>query len=140
MYFQSSIPIVILTLFTCTLFTRVHSVEDEPVEYGVDVSFPIHNTQVSTNYPWLPHNVDPVHNPTPTKYKNMPLQVLGDRDQFYKDFMKGCNLKYPKVSNKHVFKYMEYYPYCIASHFILIRFFFFTCTPNQRPYDFFIHY
>lgn len=98
MYFQTSISILILTLITCNFIHQVHSVEEEPVEYGVDVSFPIHNTQVSTNYPWLPHNVDPDHNPTPAKYKNMPLQVLGDRDQFYKDFMKGCIEKYPKVS------------------------------------------
>lgn len=96
MYFQTSISILILTLITCNLIQHVHSVEEEPVEYGVDVSFPIHNTQVSTNYPWLPHNVDPDHNPTPAKYKNMPLQVLGDRDQFYKDFMKNCSKKYPK--------------------------------------------
>jgi hypothetical protein len=125
MYFQTSISILILTLlFTCSLMSRVHSVEEEPVEYGVDVSFPIHNTQVSTNYPWLPHNVDPANHRTPAKYKNMPLQVLGDRDQFYKDYISGCNKKYPKVGFWNV-----------ASRLLL----FFFLLPKTNVY-LFLHY
>ena len=66
-----------------------------PIEYGVDVSFPIHHNFVSTNYPWLPHNVDPSL-PTPEEYQNMPLQPLGDRQTFYKDFLNGCMQHYGK--------------------------------------------
>mmetsp|Transcript_40085 Transcript_40085/g.96790 ORF Transcript_40085/g.96790 Transcript_40085/m.96790 type:complete len:494 (-) Transcript_40085:177-1658(-) len=62
---------------------------DEPVEYGVDVSFPMQYAQVSTNYPWLPHNQDPSL-PVPSEYKDMVLQPLGNRDEFYKDFLQGC--------------------------------------------------
>jgi len=64
------------------------------VDYGVDVSFPIHRDEVSTNYPWLPHNVDPENNPTPTKYRGMPIQKLGNKKEFYEDFMQGCYDKY----------------------------------------------
>lgn len=63
--------------------------QDIPVEYGADVSFPMHHNPVSTNYPWLDHNAIP-GTPTPEKYKDMVLQPLGDRDKFYHDFMKGC--------------------------------------------------
>lgn len=73
--------------------------EETPVEYGVDVSFPIHNTEVSTNYPWLPHNVDPENNPTPDEYKGMPIQVLGNKKKFYDDFMQGCRDKYKKFAS-----------------------------------------
>ena len=65
-------------------------------EYGVDVSFPIHKWEISTNYPWLPHNVDPANNPTPKKYQNMPLQPLGDRQKAYDEFLQGCKDHYGK--------------------------------------------
>ena len=64
--------------------------EDGPkVEYGVDVSFPMHYAAVSTNYDWLPHNRDP-NVPTPHEYEGMPVQPLGNRHQFYQDFLQGC--------------------------------------------------
>ncbi len=64
--------------------------DDAPkVEYGVDVSFPMHYASVSTNYAWLPHNQDP-NIPTPREYNDMVVQPLGDRQQFYKDFIQGC--------------------------------------------------
>lgn len=69
------------------------------VDYGVDVSFPIHRGEVSTNYPWLPHNVDPENNPTPKEYRGMPLQKLGNKKKFYDDFMQGCYDKYQKGKN-----------------------------------------
>lgn len=69
--------------------------QQTPIEYGVDVSFPIHHNFVSSNYPWLPHNVDPSL-PTPKEYQNMPLQPLGDRQTFYKDFLNGCVQHYGK--------------------------------------------
>jgi hypothetical protein len=52
---------------------------DEPVEYGVDVSFPIHHRQPSDNYPWLP-----------TPKEGMAIQPLGDRQTFYKNYIDGC--------------------------------------------------
>ena len=63
--------------------------EDEPVEYGADVSWPMQHVEVSTNYPWLEHNVDPSV-PVPRKYEDMVPQPLGDRQTFYKDYMQGC--------------------------------------------------
>lgn len=72
------------------------AVEDEPVEYGVDVSFPIHRLKVSTNYPWLPHNVDPENNPTPPEYEGMPIQWLGNMQEQYDKMIAGCSKKYPK--------------------------------------------
>ena len=66
------------------------------VDYGVDISFPIHRREVSTNYAWLPHNVDPDSNPTPSKYHGMPVQPLGDVKKFYDHFMQGCYDEYQK--------------------------------------------
>jgi len=75
---------------------RIASANDDDPGYGVDVSFPIHRIKVSDNYPWLPHNVDPANNPTPDRYKDMPIQWLGDKQKMYDDFIKGCHDKYPK--------------------------------------------
>ena len=63
--------------------------EDDPVEYGADVSWPMQHVEVSTNYPWLEHNVDPSI-PVPAKYQDMVPQPLGDRQTFYKDYLQGC--------------------------------------------------
>ena len=64
--------------------------QDAPkVEYGVDVSFPMHYASVSTNYDWLPHNRDP-NFPTPREYDDMPVQPLGNRQKFYQDFLQSC--------------------------------------------------
>ena len=62
---------------------------DIPVEYGIDVSFPMHYPTVTTNYAHLPHNLDPSL-PTPPQYKDMPIQPLGNRQAFYDDFVNGC--------------------------------------------------
>jgi prolyl 4-hydroxylase len=62
---------------------------DEPVEYGVDVSFPMHYASVSSNYPWLEHNVNP-NVPTPKEYEDMVPQPLGNRQQFYKEYLDSC--------------------------------------------------
>jgi hypothetical protein len=66
---------------------------DEPVEYGVDVSFPIHHSSISTNYAWLAHNVDPKLQ-SPRLYEDMVVQPLGDRSAFYKEFIDGCHAKF----------------------------------------------
>ncbi len=78
-----------------TLNTTVFG-EDEPVEYGVDVSAPMHYMDISTNYPWLPHNVDPANNPTPPEYVGMPIQPLGNVKKRYEETMANCTKKYPK--------------------------------------------
>lgn len=43
----------------------------------------------TTNYAWLPHNLDPSV-PTPPEYKDMPIQPLGNKAQLYHDYMQGC--------------------------------------------------
>jgi len=68
---------------------RVQKIKKDET-YGVDVSFPAHYLEVSENYAWLPHNVDPEKNPTPPEYKDSVVQPLGNRKQVYEDFMKGC--------------------------------------------------
>jgi len=67
---------------------------ETPVEYGVDVSFPMHHHRVSDNYAWLPHNVDPVHNDVPPQFKDMVVQPLGDKNKYYDDFINGCKEKW----------------------------------------------
>jgi hypothetical protein len=49
----------------------------------------MHHAKVSTNYPWLPHNLDPTR-PVPKQYKNMPINPLGDRQAAYDAYIKGC--------------------------------------------------
>jgi hypothetical protein len=53
-------------------------------------SYPIHHHDVSTNYAWLPHNVDPANHPTPPEYEDMPIQVLGDMKSKYDNYVAGC--------------------------------------------------
>jgi len=65
------------------------SAADSP-SYGVDVSWPIHASRVSTNYPWLLHNVDPANNPVPPDYEGTIIQNLGDRQSIYENYMQGC--------------------------------------------------
>jgi len=69
--------------------TSIVAGKDEPVEYGADVSFPMQYSSVSTNYPWLEHNMDP-SKPVPKEYQEMVPQPLGDKQSFYKDFIQGC--------------------------------------------------
>ena len=91
---KSIFQITLLSLASVALVAS----DDEP-NYGVDVSFPIHRWQVSTNYPWLPHNVDPANNPTPPEYEGMPLQPLGNKQKFYDDFLQGCRDYYKKYKH-----------------------------------------
>lgn len=39
-------------------------------------------------------SVDPAHNPTPRKYKDMPIQPLGDMQGEYDKFLNGCIKKF----------------------------------------------
>jgi len=88
---KNSLVALLLGLSSCAI-----RAEEDPVEYGVDVSAPIHRRTVSTNYTWLPHNVDPANNPTPPEYEGMPIQWLGDVQGRYDKFMDGCRTAYPK--------------------------------------------
>ena len=69
-------------------------------EYGVDVSYPMHHAAVSTNYAWLPHNVDPDNNPAPDFLKEMPIQPLGDMQKKHHDYINGCVEHYNKQKNR----------------------------------------
>lgn len=60
--------------------------------YGVDCSFPIHRERISTNYAWLPHNLDPTL-PTPDKFKGMPVCPF-ERQKEYEQFIAGCVEKF----------------------------------------------
>jgi prolyl 4-hydroxylase len=87
---------LLVTLVISLVVASVTAEQDEPVEYGVDVSAPMHNMKVSNNYPWLPHNADPQNNPTPPEYAGMPIQWLGNKQEQYDKMIKGCSVKYPK--------------------------------------------
>jgi len=63
------------------------------IDYGVDVSYPIHHVNVSTNYAWLPHNLDPSL-PTPPEYEGMVVQPLGDKQTMYNNLIDGCRQFY----------------------------------------------
>lgn len=72
--------------------------DESAIEYGVDISFPMHHASVSTNYPWLPHNVDK-SKPTPNQYQGMPIQPLGNKQAAFEDYMQGCVDYYNKNAN-----------------------------------------
>jgi len=59
----------------------------------------MHHDRVSTNYPWLPHNMDPSL-PVPEEYKDMPLQPLGDVQSRYEQYIQGCVDYYNRKSPK----------------------------------------
>lgn len=86
----------IFAVIAATSDVTVALAQEDPVEYGVDVSFPIQRYEVSTNYPWLPHNMDPENNPTPEKYEGMPIQLLGNIKERYDNMIEGCAKAYPR--------------------------------------------
>ena len=81
--------ILTFLLITCPI-SNAKGESSEGAEYGVDVSFPMHYSGVSTNYPWLPHNADPENNPVPDEYKNMPIQPLSNMQKAYDELIEGC--------------------------------------------------
>jgi len=80
------IPSLSLVLLLALLLTTKLT---SAIEYGVDVSLPMHYDNVTTNYPWLPHNND-ASIPTPPEYKDMPIQPLGNRQVFYNNMIQDC--------------------------------------------------
>lgn len=85
-------------LFLAALLSLV-AAKDEPVEYGVDVSFPMQYVEPSTNYPWLPHNMDPSV-PVPEEYKDMVPQPLGNKQEFYRNYVQGCRDAFGKKGSR----------------------------------------
>jgi hypothetical protein len=53
----------------------------------------MHHAKVSDNYAWLPHNQDPTL-PVPKRYEGMKIQVLGNRQKAYDEFIQGCIKKF----------------------------------------------
>jgi prolyl 4-hydroxylase len=53
----------------------------------------MHHKSVSTNFAWLPHNVDRSLK-TPSKYSGVPINPLGDRQSFYDEFVDACRKEY----------------------------------------------
>jgi hypothetical protein len=90
-YRYLSLAILSLILFAQSAYENAvpSNSPDSIVEYGMDISFPMQHNTVSTNYLWLPHNVDPTI-PTPHEYQGMPIQPLGDRQTMYVEFLKSC--------------------------------------------------
>ena len=62
-------------------------------------SFPMHHPSVTTNYPWLPHNLDPSIE-TPDEYREMPIQPLGDKQAYYDNLIQGCVDHFGKMGSK----------------------------------------
>ena len=70
------------------------------IEYGTDVSFPMHSDHVTTNYDWLPHNTLPQLYTTPEGYVGMPIQPLGNRQEFYSEYLRGC-IEHHDIHGRH---------------------------------------
>ena len=88
--------------FSLLLFlgaATVANAEESNIEYGVDVSFPIHHRKMSDNFAWLPHNVDPSI-PTPKQYEDMVVNPLPDREEMYEDFIKTCEDAFGKKGSR----------------------------------------
>jgi hypothetical protein len=60
----------------------------------------MHHDEASSNYPWLPHNVNPTYYPIPDRYRDMVLQPLGNVQERYHRYMEGCFNYWEKQSGK----------------------------------------
>jgi prolyl 4-hydroxylase len=50
----------------------------------------MHHENISTNYAYLPHNIDPTI-PTPAEYVGMPINPLGPQaKERYDEYIRGC--------------------------------------------------
>ena len=95
--YQLRLLFLIITGFL-TLATGAASSDELSISYGIDVSFPIFK-RISTNYPWLPHNIDPAI-PKPKVFDEMQLQPLGNRQSIYNNHLKSCREYYGLDGNK----------------------------------------
>ena len=64
-------------------------------------SWPMHHAKVTSNYPWLPHHMDPSL-PVPEDHINQPIQPLGDIQSRYKKYMKDCFDYYQAKGHKGI--------------------------------------
>jgi len=102
---SAALLVVLLSLLSLEFSSASESVSPDssssmssPPEYGTDISYPMHQLRVSTNYPWLPHNnvADDDNEggsrrpPVPPEYVDMPLQPMGDRQSLYEQIMESC--------------------------------------------------
>ena len=53
----------------------------------------MHHANVSKNYAWLPHNLDPSIQ-TPDEYIGMPVTPFGNKQEFHDKMIKGCIARY----------------------------------------------
>ena len=88
MHIVSSLLVFLLITATTTI-----RAQERLVDYGVDVSYPMHHAQVSQNYPWLPHNLDPTLE-VPEEHKGQPIQHLGNVQAFYDKLIDDCDTFY----------------------------------------------
>eukprot|EP00586_Coscinodiscus_wailesii_P007067 CAMPEP_0172491412 /NCGR_PEP_ID=MMETSP1066-20121228/22226_1 /TAXON_ID=671091 /ORGANISM="Coscinodiscus wailesii, Strain CCMP2513" /LENGTH=199 /DNA_ID=CAMNT_0013260453 /DNA_START=131 /DNA_END=727 /DNA_ORIENTATION=+ len=89
--------LLLLIQLPITTFAKIRRVAPDSPRYGVDVSFPMHHHMaLSTNYAWLPHNVDPVNNPTPPEHAGVTIQPMPGRMEFYKEFLRGCAVQFDR--------------------------------------------
>lgn len=56
--------------------------EGAALEYGVDISFPMHHRNVSSNFAWLDESTE--------EHKGTPVQPLGDKQTFYNELIGRC--------------------------------------------------
>jgi hypothetical protein len=82
-------------------FENTRNDGQETVSYGVDVSFPIQHERITTNFAWLPHNID-TNIQTPREYEGMVVQPLGDKQKIYDDFMQSCKDAFPDKAQRCV--------------------------------------
>lgn len=60
----------------------------------------MHHFEASSNYPWLPHNVNHTDYPIPDRLTDMVLQPLGDVQARYHRYMEGCYSFWERQSGK----------------------------------------
>ncbi|CAB9496506.1 repeat domain-containing protein 42 [Seminavis robusta] len=82
------------------LASAVAAQAEDAVEYGVDVSFPIHHRRMSDNYAWLPHNNNNGHHKTPKRYEDMVVSPLPHREEAYQEFLKSCEEAFGKKGSR----------------------------------------
>ena len=82
--------VLVVLLISATEASDSAKTTERHSSYGVDVSFPIQHDHVTTNYDWLPHNTLPQLYPTPEGYVDMPIQPLGNKQEHYSEYIRGC--------------------------------------------------
>ena len=84
---------IISTALCLSLLLAPHHAQELTAEYGVDVSWPMHNDHVSQNFAWLQTEGVDGGNSTNT---DAPISHLPERQQIYEDYINGCVEYYGK--------------------------------------------